>query len=488
MLQQIHQKLTGVVRRKRMVQAAQGMVWGCLAGTLLGVLLFIFKWLNYPVGVSSIAYGLLGSVIIGGLCALAWPVRMVGIARKVDASYQLKDRIETALLFASRPEPTALEQMQMQDAYSRMDQIKPQHVYPWTRPKHSGLTLACVALLFGCFFVPYPVIEEASRQVDDLMVVKQQADQLEDSMLKELEELVQEHPEPELKELYEKLKEDVQELQEPEANQETALLKLSEMQQEIAAAMEKFNLEKMDADLRELGQALQAAKSLEGAASAMQQGEHEKAAQELEEWDASNLSRKERTAVAANLSKMLDDGQSLSGELSDAAEALKEGLESDNPSQCKNGQRKVCQACKSQSLKKKLSQCLACQLDKLSECKGQCQGNCNKPSNRVIKTNKPSNKIGSGASGNPLGEQATSLEGTRNQENLQGIAGEGPVEREVTESPKGNRTQREVMKSGTPSTNGKWKRCCKPNRCHLAIVKPCDVTLSPFVRQRMKRL
>src|SRR5690606_18071268 len=129
-------------------------------------------------------------------------------------------------------------------------------------------------------------------------------------------------------------------------------------------------------------------------------------------------------------------GEGKKGKLSDSIKEMAEGLEKEDPSKCKSGFCKAAGECRKQGTKKKISECLACQLNRLSECKGCCQGEgqCNNPGSNVAKSDSPSNKAGMGASNKPLGEDKTKLDSKRRNEDLSGIAGDGPSERETLAS------------------------------------------------------
>jgi len=53
----------------------------------------------------------------------------------------------------------------------------------------------------------------------------------------------------------------------------------------------------------------------------------------------------------------------------------------------------------------------------------------------VAKSNSPTNNWGRGASGRPLGEEKTSLDSQRNRQEITGVHGDGPSEREIIFSP-----------------------------------------------------
>ncbi len=134
---------------------------------------------------------------------------------------------------------------------------------------------------------------------------------------------------------------------------------------------------------------------------------------------------------------MLEDMQDANQrKLSNALTTFCEGLESGDKSKCKSGACKLAKLCRKQGLRKGISKCLGCQLGKLGECKSACRSSCN-GGNCVAKTNSPSNNWGLGASGKPLGEEATSIDSVRNRQDITGTQGDGPSEKAVFHAPDG---------------------------------------------------
>ncbi len=252
-------------------------------------------------------YVVLGGGGLGALTALLAPISWKQTARIVDQHYKLQDRTVTALSFAQRDSQDPLVQLQLADARERLQVVNARDVIPM-RPPKSGIGLAiAMALLIGLIAVPRQTetIDPALAQLRQ--VVNEQAIALEETMLEDLRELVEKHPEPELKELAKELEEMVEELKAPEVDQREALAKISEMQQTLAAALEKLDLQQVDSQLQELAAALEPAESLKSIAESLKAGKYDKAAQELEKMDLKNLDRKEREAVASNLKKFKKD-------------------------------------------------------------------------------------------------------------------------------------------------------------------------------------
>jgi hypothetical protein len=257
----------------------------------------------------------------------------------------------------------------------------------------------------------------------------------EETLIEELEELAQETKDPELEKLAEEMKQAVEDLEDPEIDQHEALAQLSEMQAALAAAMKQLETQKVDAELQQLAEALQDADATQAASQSLKESNYEKSAEELEKIDASTMNRKERDAVASNLAKLSSKlGKGKKGQLSESIQEMAEGLSSEDSEQSKSGFCKAAGVCRTQGIKKKIAECLACQLNRLAECKGCCQGQCNKPGSTLAKSKSPSNSAGAAASNSPMGEERTNLDSKRRDEDLTGIAGEGPSERETSAS------------------------------------------------------
>jgi len=259
-------------------------------------------------------------------------------------------------------------------------------------------------------------------------------------MLDEIEQLrSKEIEQPELDELVEKLDELLVELADESVDERDMMATLSEMEQAIAETRDALQMEATDAQMKGIAEALQPAESLKQAAKAMEKGDYQAASEQLEAIDPANVTDKQRRAVADNLKKYLaklSPGQK--GQLSDAATEIQEGLEKKNDSQCKAGLCKLASLCKQQGNCKKIGDCMACQLNRLGQCKSQCRGNgSNRESENASKSDSPKNSWGKGASGAPNGGAATQLDATRREEQLEGVQGDGPSESEIIEAPEG---------------------------------------------------
>lgn len=427
--------LTTVRIRYQFVRGMRFGVTGLLVGAVCGAIILVLQRADIladgPVG-WLIA---LTATVLGFAGGLLVPASWQSVASLVDETYGLKDRSQTAVEFENASQKSEFHRLQVADALSHLKDVDPARVVPFRFPGLATAAAGALALMIAIAIVPEPATVKAPIAAA-LPVVLEQASLLEDTLLQEIKELATENEDEELESLAEELQEAIEELKQPEVDQRDALAKLSEMQQAVAEAVKQMNVDQIDAQLEQLAKALEATEATEAASQALQSQEYDKAAEELEKIDASSMDRKQREAVKQNLAKLskkLGDGKK--GQLSEAVSDMLEGLEKENDSQCKGGMCKAAGLCKKQSTKKKISQCLSNQLNRLSECKCQCQGECSKPGTKAKKSSTPSSKWGLAASGQPTGEEKTELDSKRRDESLSGIEGEGPSERESTTTP-----------------------------------------------------
>ena len=422
-------------KRNRFDGAMKGLVGGCVAAVLLAGYFMIAApdqrlWLSLLAVFATALAGALVGMIAGALV----PTSPLHAVRLIDHHYQLKDYALSAFEFSQNPDPIRVQQVADAELYLR--HVRANDCVA-IQPSRSLLYSAggCVALALGMIgFAAFNRNEATAAPMAAL--ASSQADELRSSMLEEIQQLQKEADQPELEELTEKLEELLDELENESIDERDMLAKLSEMEQAIAQAQEAMKLETSEAQMKGLAEAIQPSETMKQAAAAMEQGDYEKASEKLEAIDPNAISDKERRAVADNLKKFmakLDAGQK--GQLSGAAAELQEGLEKSNPSKCKDGLCKLAGECKKQGNLKKIGECMACQLNRLGQCKGECRGQCQ--GNKLAKSNQPSQKAGKGSTGNPNDGPATTLQSSRTEQQLTGVQGDGPSESEVIEAPEG---------------------------------------------------
>lgn len=430
----LHDILAPVHRRLWVAGTIRGATIGLLVGMGVALLLSILRltlmpgihW-SLPIAVAVAGVG------VGLFCGVVRHRSLRTAARLVDRHYGLKDRSISALQFLAEEQPDSVRQLQIEEAQEHLQQVDPLDCVPlsgslthlrWA----AGLAAAMLLTLFASsWFAPDVVAKSV------LPLAQVQSNELRQTMLPELEELAED---PEIEKLIDQLEEKLEEMDSEALDESDLLATLSEMEQSLAEARESLQLELTDTTMKALASAIKPADEMKQAAEAIEAEKYDEASEKMEAVDPSKLGDKQRRAVADNLKKMvakLQPGQQ--GQLSESITQLAEGLDSKNLSQCKQCLSKLASACKKQGQCKKIGQCMSCQLNRLAQCKGQCRGQC--MSNKVAKSNSPSQKAGMGASGKPLGEQATEIDSVRQQEQLTGTQGEGPSESEILQAPEG---------------------------------------------------
>jgi len=430
-----------VRRRTRLQNMTSGATAGVVAGGGFTIALAVVDALAMPIAWYWLAIAVAGCAIVGGVIGLLVPVSLVSAAQRIDRYYAMKDRIITALEFESNQDP--IRQMQVDDARQHLRQVRSQDCVQIHHNRPALLSSGAMAIVaFGILFF----VE--SRRVEPIMaaplaIAVEQASLLRETMLPELEAIrdaATEHPE--LDDLTKKLEEIVDALETEAMDELDMMAKLSEMEHAIAEMQTAMQVEVTAAQMKNLSQAMMSSEAMKRAAAAMQEEKYEEASEKLEAIDPSSMTDKERRAVAGDMKKFLSKlspGQK--GKLSEAVGDIQEGLEKKNDSQCKDGLCKLAGLCKSQGNRQRIGQCMACQLNRLAQCKSECRAACDKNGgDKVAKTDSPSQSWGKGASGNPNDGRATDLQASRREEQLSSAQGDGPSESEVIAVPEGEQS------------------------------------------------
>lgn len=322
--------------------------------------------------------------------------------------------------------------MQLEETASKLAQIEPAAIVPMRVSRLIPTSLVCALVALALLLWPLaPALKaELAPPLPEVLAVAEEAKE----KLKDLEELAGDKPTPELEKLLKELKEKIEEMQQPGVDQKEALAKLSEMQSALAEQQAQFNLEMVDAELKSLGEAMAVAQSLQNAAKALQQGKHEKAAEELAKIDTPPQTREEKRTLKEKLKQVAEKLKQ--AKLKELAETVDELSECDSPESFCENCKKLGKGVKSHAKRKQLSQCMNSLCESLSECKSQCESNSTK-TGKANKSDSPSRSYGMGTAGNYKGE-ATGLQGKRKEEQLSAHAeNDGPSESEVTSSPEG---------------------------------------------------
>lgn len=446
----LFRQLQPVRQRQWTVSVARAAVWGLGGGSIAAAILGVLRlagWLS----ATGTGWGLLiGLPIAAAASAAVWgwlKADWLPAARAVDGHYELKDRTETALAFLRHEQAGQtddLQQLQLADAVQHLQRIEAKQVVPFALPKSFrwSLVTTALAVVLLCWPTGYSQLSAGPSKPLDAIIAE--AEIVEEDLQKLLDELPEKHS-PEIEALIKEMLAKAEEMKEPGVDLREALAKLSEMQSALQVAAAEFNVAATDEAMKSIGEALQSAEALQEAGKALQQGQYDKAAEQLAKLDDPKLDRKESRAVSDKLKKASESaGQQGMKKLSEAAKEAAEGLDKDNPSQCKSGLCKLGECAKKQGNCKKIGDMLKKQCDKLGECKSNCQGNCQGDGNKLA--NKPSLKAGKGTNSEIQGDR-TDLAAKRNEEKIQGLKGDqGDSDVETLTTPDGNEEAKRGLK------------------------------------------
>ncbi len=432
--------LPQIRRRLRLARAVDAALWGCLIGcvAMLTVSLAVVggvvsmspgMWLLVAAGCIG------GGALIGGLAGWLRPAAITQAASVVDRRYDLKDRTVSTLELNSRGDAAAMHRLQRVDTETHLASVDPAACVPINAPAGPlrwsiGIAAAAASVMAMHLWMARPALARVA-----LPLAAQQSAGLREEMLPELERLADQTEDPVMQELLRELREKVEKLETEPIDESDLLAELSDMQQSLAEARDSLQIEATDEMLASLATAIEPAESMLAASESLREQDYDRAAEQLASVDPEKLTDQERRAVGSNLKRMVDNlGPAKPGSLSANLTELSQNLEAGKPGECKKCLAKIAKACEKQGQCKKCGQCLAKQMDLLAQCKCQCRGQCDSPFAR--KSDSPSTKAGSAASGDPTGGDPTRLGGTRQQVDVTGTASrDGDSETEILTSP-----------------------------------------------------
>ena len=460
--------LSPVRLRQRCQSATVGAIYGVFVAAIVGVVLGAIRLTTGEAfTIPGLLVALFGACALGAVIGMLWSRPWKQAAAAVDNHYELKDRTITALEFAKSDDQTEFHELQLNDATAHLADIDAKNAAPIRMPRHVAWVAATLMLAATLLLWPLQPKPVQARIVQPAGIGLAAAEMKDD--LKQLEDFAEDLEMEEVKTLIEELREKIAELERPDTDVRKALATISEMQEKLQQEQAKYNDVMVDAQLNSLGAALAAAEAFEGAATKLQEGDFDKAAEELEKLEDAKMERKESRSASEKLAKVSKAMKNAGlGKMSDQVSELSDSVSS-------NDSKKSCENCKSLSKSiKKHSQCkslnkmMQAKLNKLSECKSMCKsgsckscgGSCDKEGNGQCNSNKislakgqtnkksmnPSKSAGAKSAGNINGDP-TKLDGTRNMQEITGqMSGEGDSEFETMTTEEGKETARRKVK------------------------------------------
>lgn len=437
-IRQLRAKLLPVRRRISRRSMFHAAVMGLLVGASAVFLLAILRWFGVSI-TAWIAWLIpLATTAVGAVVGAFRRPSFFDVARRVDRVYCLKDRTLTALRFVSGPEDP-YRRLQVEDALQHLESIDPTKVVPVLVPR--TLPMACLLLVVSWSTL---IASGARDSLDTVPLTTpdfllQLADDLEDQLLEPLRKMQEEAAEEldetqaeSLDDLVQELQTMIQEMKVPGADTRQALGKLSEMQAQISEAEQQFELSEVDASMREIGEALEQADATRIAGEALQNQDYKLAAAELDQIKPETPSAATQR-VGDELREAAKEASAKNQKaIADAADDLGKAMQDANASaeQQEQAASRLAKAARQTASQRALASALAKQKAKLNEAKGVARSG---GKNRM-RTRQPKNTWGRGASPETLNDQPTNIETQRQREELTGVVGEGPSERQVVES------------------------------------------------------
>jgi len=269
-----------------------------------------------------IASGSLGLVIAAGI-ALLWPQSQLKIAREYEQTFDLKERVSTAIeLYQREQVDQAWQQLQLSDALEATQSIHPKDGLKWYLPKLE-ISLLVVTFLFvlGSWFYGQRSFQQAETNLQNQRLVKAEVENLEDliSEIENSEQLSSKTKEA----ILSPLKESLDVMNQAESLEE-AVSALSEARQTLE---EYSNLGNEEFEgLQAAGEEL--AKNQDGplniVGEALSQGDLQTAAENLAALDLSTLNPQELASLAE---QFLEMAEQLEGSSPELAEQFKQSAE-----------------------------------------------------------------------------------------------------------------------------------------------------------------
>lgn len=352
-------------------------------------------------------------------------------AFEMDERGGLKDRVTSAWEFLSQESLTREQELQVKDALRAAHDVDLPSLLTLKDSRLPAWAFAAFCVFVASFYVPsvyqLPEVEAAADPVRLMQVAEVE------SLREEIEQLAAE--EERLEEVLEKLREVADRFEQGELSERDVMIALARMDKELAARMAEMGVENLSAQFDQVVPHLMAGSASRPVGQAIQADEFDQAAEELDALEArlreDGLTPEEREQLARNMgaaaAKLGTGGE---GSLGADFDAASKAMESGDP----DGARRAFE-----SIKGKLGQC-----DSLRAMKSARNGLGmskaslgNKASMQAKISQNESNALSDKSSISAGKGSAEALGEEKRQESyhemlqVQGMAGDGPVQREV---------------------------------------------------------
>lgn len=437
MKEDLYLLLTPVRRRLRFQNGLEQLTFGIIVGGGLCLMLVFFRLFGGRIDITSLIIAATVPAVLSGTAGLLLDQPWRRVAGAIDEYCNLKDRIASALQFCEAPD-SAPQQLQVEDAIEHLKGIRARDVIPWFIPRRTGWGIAMVMLgLIACIV---PDSAPSGPQGDGLSAATTSAATENISAeLNELEQLAEDVDSAQIRDLVNRLRKDLSALDGTDVDIRKALSTVSEMQQKLQDMAAEMNTDAVDARLAEVAEAMNNAETFRETANALKKQQYSKAAESLQNTDASDLSPEEAQPASEKLAEAAAAAEENGLEkLSEAIEDLSQSTAEMNEERLAASAEQLAEEIRRHDVAKKVKNMLKSRHDALAQSKKLLAAESNSEGNGSSadakganaekgkseqKTSGSSKKAGSKTAGNIDGEKSK-LNGELQMAELMGKLGE----------------------------------------------------------------
>lgn len=307
--------------------------WCCAFLCVALVLTAVDKF--WPLGVQSWAWaaGALGAGVLSSLAHTLWRgASDTDAAIEIDRRFGLKERVSSALSLPSDVQETEIGRTLVQDALRRVEPIDVPEKFGFELSRRAWWPLVPAALCIGLLFLELPH-KKATAEVDPVIAqqqeqIKQEAEQLR-QRLAERRRRAAEAGLEEMEDIFEQVERGTEELASAErADPKEALVQLNNLADQLEQRRDELGgVEQMQQQLDKLGD-LQSEGPGEELAEALQEGDFQRAQQELqqlrEQMQAGQLDAQAQQQLAEQLQELQQQMEQLLAETQDQMNELQQ--------------------------------------------------------------------------------------------------------------------------------------------------------------------
>ncbi|MBQ9875185.1 MAG: hypothetical protein IJM30_12065 [Thermoguttaceae bacterium] len=301
--------------------------------------------------------------------------------KALDQSGDFEDRFLTAgelLDQESEREIGTFEALQIRDCSRRAREVDPKRVVS-TSPRGARTKLTLIgAAICALAFVLWKPSASDDLAAEPNEVSLDVSRELRDNLLVPIRELADANPDKEeLSALSKKLRELVDEFDANLDDPKKGTSLIAQMEEEVKSAIAASGVELSDKSIKDLGGAFSSIESTRAIATALDEGDYDSAADELEKLDFEKMSARDRQALADKLKAAAATLRARKDEqTAQLTEQLADELQSGKCASCKNTACKLAGKLREARRAQDATKQLNCQLARLGLCKSNCAGAC----------------------------------------------------------------------------------------------------------------